>query len=361
MGLALDIAQSGRHEKIGLEDLEGARRQFSISRLRDLGDEYQENYPQLALVLSRFYGLAGRWTLRGLSGFLQRLLLDSQVTGACSTWVWGVSDEQSFAHLLYGIGFLGYADATGRSKSPRQPIFRSLGPTDSTPPPIRSGTDLVVHSSYWDALDLQDVLIQDFTEVSSFGKRGIQFELPESIEFDAYMNDLGLLLDRIRDCGLGVESASKFEECVGEVLKLCFFRSLANVEEQVREQDQVIRRDWVASNRGSAGFWEMVRQRYGAVQVVVECKNYADLAASDFHQAGYYMSNVGGKFVILVFRGEIKNHYFDHVKRLASKEDGLVLLLNDKDLQVFVRQAINGKVKDDHIQDRFDRTVRAIS
>jgi hypothetical protein len=37
------------------------------------------------------------------------------------------------------------------------------------------------------------------------------------------------------------------------------------------------------------------------------------------------------------------------------------LLLNDKDLKVFIRQAINGKVKEDHIQDIYDRIVRKIS
>jgi len=361
MGLALDLAQGSRHDVIEMADLHGARRQFSISRLRDLGDEYQENYPQIGLVLSRFYGLAGKWTLRGLSGFLQRLLLDEQVTEACKMWIWSVSDEQSFAHLLYSIGFLGYSQPASRANMPRQIVYRSLGPADSTPPPIKASTDLVIHPSYWDALDLQDVLIQEFTELSSFGKPGIQFELPESIEFDVYLDDLKGLQERLKSTAHGLDSASEFEDCVGDVLRLCFFRSLANIESQVREVDGVIRRDWIAANRGNAGFWEMVRQRYSATQIVFECKNYTDLSASDFHQAGYYMNSAIGKFVVIVFRGEMKNHYFQHVKRLATKDDGLVLLLTDKDLQVFVRQAINGKVKDDHIQDRYDRTVRAIS
>ncbi|WP_375488470.1 P-loop ATPase, Sll1717 family [uncultured Jatrophihabitans sp.] len=362
MGLALEISQSARHERLGLEDLHAARRQFSISRLRDLGDEYQENYPQLSLLLSKFYGLAGRWTLRGLSGFLQRLLLDKQLTDACGTWIWSVSDDQTFAQLLYSIGFLGYTESPKRAHAKSTTTFRSLGPTDSTPPPIRASTDLIVHPSYWDALDLQDVLVQDFTEASSFGVRGLQFDLPESLEFDAYLESLRELLARLRSVPDGPAPASTaFEDCVGDTLKLCFFRSLANVEDQVRDVDNVIRRDWVAANRGTGGFWEMLRQRYGATQIIVECKNYEELSASDFQQASYYMSPAGGRVVIIVFKGEIKNHYFEHVKRSATKEDGSLFLLNSKDLQVFIRQAINGKVKEDHLLDRFDRTVRAIS
>lgn len=68
-----------------------------------------------------------------------------------------------------------------------------------------------------------------------------------------------------------------------------------------------------------------------------------------------------GKFVVIVFRGDVKKHHYEHVRRVASVHDGLVLLLNDRDLQVFVRQAINGKVRDDHLQDRNDAAVRAAS
>lgn len=366
MRQALDLAQSARHQMIMLADLQAAQRQFSMSRLRDLGDEYQENYPQIALVLSRFYGLARRWTIRGLAGFLQRLLLDSQITQACKSWIWSVCDEQSFAQLLYSIGFLGHSQPARRGKRSQAPIsratiFRSLGPSDSTPPPIKASTDLVIHPSYWDALDLQDVLIQDFTEDSTFGVRGIQFELPESLEFEVYQEELRELLETIKGIERGKDHARKFEQCVGDVLRLCFFRPLANVEEQVRDVDGVVRRDWVAANRSSTGFWAMVRHRYDATQVVFECKNYDDLSASDFQQSSYYMNSAGGKFVVVIFRGEVKNHYYDHIKRVANGQDGLILLLNDRDLQVFVRQAINGKVKDDHIQDRFDRTVRMIS
>ena len=70
-----------------------------------------------------------------------------------------------------------------------------------------------------------------------------------------------------------------------------------------------------------------------------------------------------GYFVVLSYRGdEIKKHYYEHIRRISSEKDGgIILLLTDKDLQVFLRQALNGKVKEDHIQDIYDRTVRMIS
>jgi hypothetical protein len=359
-GLALDDAQARRHDRIHNEDLASARRRFSDSRLKDLGDEYQENYPQISLVLSRFYGLGGRWTLRGLSGMLDRLLSDKQVKKVCQTWIYGYSTPEQFAQLLYNIGFLGFSRPARRSAAREAVQFRSLGPSDTTPPAIRANTDLVIHSSYWDALDLQDVLVQEFSD-APFGRQGLQMDLPGSVDFDEYRAQLEDLLGVLRVLPTGADSATAFEDAVGDVLKLCFFRSLANVEPQVRDSNGIVRRDWVAANRASTGFWEMMRHRYGATQVIFEVKNYEDLGASDFQQAAYYFNKTAGRLVLVVFRGELKKHYYQHVKRIADMHDGLLLLLNDKDLQVFVRQALNGKVKDDHLQDRFDRTARAIS
>jgi hypothetical protein len=362
VGLALDTAQAQKHEQIMLEDLQAARRRFSTSRLKDLGDEYQENYPQLSLVLSRFYGLGGRWTLRGLGGLLDRILVDDQVRESCSSWIYEHSTPERFARLLYSLGFLGFKPLGRRPSGHPDAIFRSLGPTDTTPPPVSSTTtDLVIHHSYWDALDLQDTLIQEFNTDTPLGKQGIQFDLPGSLDFEVHQEQLKELLKKLKDLPIGPAGANAFEDAIGEVLELCFFRSLANVESQVRDVAGTIRRDWIAANRGTSGFWEMVRQRYDATQVIFECKNYADLAADDFHQAAYYMSAAGGKLVVIVFRGEIKNHHYEHIKRIVSTHDGLVLLLNDRDMQVFVRQAINGKVRDDHLQDRYDTAVRAVS
>jgi hypothetical protein len=361
--LALDNAQSHKHEQILIEDLQGARRRFSDSRLSDLGDEYQENYPQIALVLSRFYGLGQRWTLAGIESLLNRIILDEQVSSACSEWIYEYSTPELFVRLLYNIGFIGLSvPRRGRSRegSTRRITFRSLGPKDTTPPAITSSVDIIVHQSYWDSLDLQDVLVTDFSDTEPFRKFGLVSDLPGSLELEEYQDRLRELITQVKQLPNGRDGASQFEILVGEVLKLCFFRVLFNVEPQVRDADGVVRRDWIASNRAQAGFWETVRQRFQATQVVFECKNYEELEASDFQQAAYYMTSHAGKLVFIVFRGETKNHYYQHIKRIHSSNDGIIILLNDRDLLVFLRQALNGKTKDDHLLDRYDRTVRSI-
>lgn len=356
--LALATSHSHKHEQILIEDLQDARRRFSDSRLKDLGDEYQENYPQLALVLSKFYGLGRRWTLSGIQSLLTRILDDSQISEACRTWIYKYSAPELFVRLLYEIGFFGFL--VPRHKGNPKVVFRSLGPRDTTPPPVSHSTDISIHPSYWEALDLQDVLIAEFSESEEFGKIGLVSDLPGALNFEQYQEKLKDLAVKIIDTPTGRESASQFEDIVGDVLKLCFFRVLHNIQAESRDADNTVRRDWVASNRGEGGFWEMVRHRYSATQVIFECKNYNDLKADDFHQAKYYMSGQAGRLVIIVFRGDVKNHYYDHISKIST-DNGLVLLLNTKDLAVFVRQAINGKVKDAHLHDKHDKMVRAIS
>ena len=53
----------------------------------------------------------------------------------------------------------------------------------------------------------------------------------------------------------GMPGARRFETTVGEIIRLCFFRALENVEERVRDDEGVVIRDWIASNRAQDGFW----------------------------------------------------------------------------------------------------------
>lgn len=359
--LALDTAQAHKHDRIMLEDLQDARRRFSVSRLKDLSDEYQENYPQIAVILESFYGLGQTFTTSGMQDFLERLLADSQAITHCGTWLFDHSTVEKFTRLLYDIGFVGLKE-TRKGATAAKARFRSLGPRDTTPPPLSQNTEISVHPSYHPALDLQDILVGSLGENQEFRRTGMILELPGNFSLDEYREYVQVLHDQIKAVELGRDHASEFETVVGDTLETCLFRSLLNVKAQERDVDGTIRRDWIASNRAQFGFWEMMRQRYNATQVIFECKNYEELKAGDFQQASYYMSGAAGKLVIIVFRGDThKKHYYEHIKRIYNTHGGLVLLLNDKDLAVFARQALRGKVKDDHIQDRYDMTVRLIS
>ena len=74
------------------------------------------------------------------------------------------------------------------------------------------------------------------------------------------------------------------------------------------------------------------------------------------------MNDAIGRFVIIAFRGlEKKKHYFEHIRRINSDKKGIVLLLDNRDLDVFLRHALNGKSNQPHLQETYDSIVRQIS
>jgi hypothetical protein len=221
---------------------------------------------------------------------------------------------------------------------------------------------VVIHPTYGDALNLQNIIVSSLNESVDLKQAGLIGDLPGSVSLDDYQRTLLELRDAMNSLPMGLAHSAEFEGLIGEILRLCFFRALTNVEPKVRSVDNRVIRDWVAANHAAEGFWELVRHKYGAVQVVWECKNYGDLAADDFHQAAYYITNAGGKFVVIAYRGqEKKKSYYEHVKRISAEHNGFVMLIDGKDLDIIVRRTINGKSIQPHIQELFDRTIREIS
>src|SRR5262245_32634539 len=96
----------------------------------------------------------------------------------------------------------------------------------------------------------------------------------------AYRTALGHFerdLERLPRCGSHYQA---FVRVVGEVIKLCFFHCFDNVEPRCRDVDGRVIRDWIACNVADHGFWGGMRHRYGAYQVIWECKNYDELSAA---------------------------------------------------------------------------------
>lgn len=354
--LAIEAAQSRLHEQILIEDLYAARRTFSDNRLKDLTDEYADNFPQLQLVLGRFYGLGRDFTISAVNDFIKKLLVDSEVAERCKRWIFSYTQPDLFVRLLYDIGFVGIADGDG------EPRYRSAGPQSSTLPPISDKTLVRVHPTYVDALNLQNKIVSRLGEEVDLKQGGFIGELPGAIDIGTYQREIQRLQNEIRTLPHGTQDSEKFEDFVGDVIKLCFFSGLTNVEPKVRDVSGRVVRDWIAANHSPEGFWELIRHKYGSVQVIWECKNYDDLSADDFQQASYYMNEAIGRFVIVAFRGkEKKKHYFEHIRRINSENKGMVLLLDQRDMEVFLRHAVNGKSNQSHLQELYDSTVRLIS
>lgn len=351
---AIENATDKNHDIVLVEDLLHARKRFSDSRLKDLGDEYDENYPRIQTLLEKFYGLGWKYTRRGMESLLQKLLVDKDVGKYCKSWFYSIATTEAFVNLFYQIGFLGILDSKGGIR------YRSIGPQTTSTPAITGASDFEIHPMYRDALDLQNVVVDEAVQDLHLGTTGALEELPNGLNLDDYTERLNELENELKTLPWGSDGAQKFERTVADIVRLCLFRSLGNVEEKTRTSEGHVIRDIVVSNRASGGFWGMIGVKYGASQIVWECKNYEVLESSDFHQATYYLNESFGRFGILVSRGEMKPSYYPHIRKIAN-DDRMILPLFEKDLLVFIRQARAGKVKDSHVQDKYDTVIRKIS
>lgn len=74
----------------------------------------------------------------------------------------------------------------------------------------------------------------------------------------------------------------------------------------------------------------------------------------------YYLSERAGRFGVVAFRGEVKKSYYSHLRRVSEDGDKMIMPIGQRDLLVFIRQSRNGKIKEAHIQDAFDKIQREI-
>lgn len=353
---AIDAALANGNAKITENDLNDATKRYSTSRLKDLGDEFSENYANIAIILEHFYGLGTEYTIVAIEDFIGKLIVNEKIRKYCDVWFFDYTVAFRFVELLYGIGFLGL-------KKRGKVIYKESGKDANSKLAIDNTAEIVIHPTYHAALNLRAVLIQQLKDDTQLQNEGVLEDLPDNFKFDEYKTALKTTLAALKALPEGAVSAKDFEDIVGDVIRLCFFRSLTNIQARSRSNDGSFIKDWVASNRAVTGFWEVIRSKYGATQVVWECKNYTDLSASDFHQVEYYFSQTFGRFGLLVCRGgDVKESYYRHISNVANKNQaGMIIVLTQKDLEVFLRQAINGVFKESHLQDRYDHFVRAIS
>lgn len=213
----VESAQAHKRERVSRDDILLTKRKFSENRLKDLCDEYSENFPRVDLVVSQFYGLGAEFTVNAASEFIRHILDDDMVKQCCKTWLFDNLSPERFMHLLFSLGFAGIRNGATT-------VYRSVGVLSTSPPSIQPTSVLVIHPVYRDALGLQNVLLSSLGG-RTLRKEGLVEELPEGVPTSEYLRSLDALSNKIGSMSTGHQDAATFEEAVGDVIKLCFFKS----------------------------------------------------------------------------------------------------------------------------------------
>lgn len=290
LNAAYRVAGQDQRDSIIPLDIETSAHQISNDRLRDLLKEYDEVLPGLRLFVDLFRARSAR----GRYGDLLALLGDA--LGACDFSTRASADfslletPSAIFDALYGVGFIGIKDPVGTSYQ----FCHDGAPTSGVLDPAR---ETVVHPCYWKALGSSEVSLPEsiVIEVND------EYDAKGTLTADFRAKRLGTVVSDLGLIPLGVDGQTDFENWVFRAIKLLFPGQLSNIQVKPNA-DAVQRRDVVATNSASSGFWKRIHDDYRSRQVVFEMKNFEDMGPDEFRQASTYLTGEYGTFGILVTR-----------------------------------------------------------
>jgi hypothetical protein len=292
------VAQRQGREHVSVEDVDATGTSISHDRLQDLVKEYNAVLPGLRYFISVFHG---RPAVEKISHVVQML---EEAAGNQSFEDEGQSDFAVFGsgkhilHALFGVGFVGFEDRN------KEEIYTfSHDGSGSRLETLGQESSCMVHPSYWRALEIEPNVSAEAISIQ-VNDEYQPLSSPETK--DLRTQRLGQIISELPQLSLGADDSAQFEEWVFTAIKILFSGKLSNPEMKPN-RDAIQRRDIVATNMATDGFWRRILEDYGSRQVIFEVKNYEALKPEDYRQVLSYTTGEYGKFAIIVNRSETES------------------------------------------------------
>lgn len=144
---------------------------------------------------------------------------------------------------------------------------------------------------------------------------------------------------------VGPAEAHRYQELMFSVLNRLFEPDLIEGREQVRTEYATEIRDILYTNDSDKPFWEHVRNKYGGLTIVFECKNTTNVDNDDVNQLAAYLGDPLGYLGILLARRPLSDER--RLKCMAWYNKGVphrvLLALADDDIARMLRIRSSGK------------------
>ena len=211
-------------------------------------------------------------------------------------WLVLRKDTSAALKQQYGVGLIGIQDRRTGAYSFCQ---------DGRPriEEILDNDQVMLHPAYWHGLNANGTQLETETSQDIYDEYEIQRQS------DAPALRQRMLRERrnaLTEIASGSSGATDLEEWCVEVIRICFAKSLRNVERQPVSTG-TNRPDIVARNLGVSEFWKRILSDYQSRQVVFEVKNKDDFDGNDIRQLAAYLTNGAGSIGFLVTRGGTEN------------------------------------------------------
>jgi hypothetical protein len=156
-----------------------------------------------------------------------------------------------------------------------------------------------------------------------------------------------------------------FEHIVRVVFNYLFIGELGEGKAQSRthpEDEGVEIRDIIFANNAESGFWNDLKRKYAASEIVLDAKNKDELTRDDLRQLYCYLKPALGFWGFIVCRSAQSstiNAFNRTLCRNFSQLRGL-LILTDDDLRRMVQIKMRGQNPAIYLQDRMSEFVRSL-
>lgn len=219
---------------------------------------------------------------------------------------------------LFGVGFLGIFDRDHNTF-----VFSHDG---KKPERAIQALDVVmVHPCYWAGLSVTADALEGEDAEEIFDEYEVRVT---SKATEKRKHFLGQLMAEMHTIPLGNEGAAHLEDWTKRAVEIAFARQLGNFQLKPNA-GAAQRRDIVATNQGTVGFWRRIREDYGTRQVVFEAKNFERLGVDEFRQAYGYLGREYGKLAFIVCRdsqtGLTKGGDLEAFREFYAKDGSVIM------------------------------------
>ena len=277
------------------QDLQVSATHISSLRYDDLRKEYSSVFPGIGEVTKAVGHCGPKLTLEEGVAALDALSETEDLDRNTYLHMKILGGSEEVLKTLYGIGFIGVADeATGNY------LFSHDGKKPERL--FEPRAKLLVHPCYWNALGIQGDGTSGVNSQEIFDEYEITISSQVKDQRDLR---IGRMISELNQINTGLDDAAQFEDWCKRALDLIAARRLSNIQLKPNG-NATSRRDIVATNNATEGFWRRVREDYGSRQVVFEVKNYERLGIEEYRQANSYLINEYGRFAFIICRDKQK-------------------------------------------------------
>lgn len=315
LNAAIEQAQRQKRGILIETDFQESSKQISTIRFDDLGKEYATVFPGVTSLTTAFANGPAKFLFSHAISVIRHVLDNPSLQANVLQHLKILGTEEEVAKALYGVGFFGTFNRQSStwvfSHDGRRPD-KNISADDS----------LMIHPCYWNALNLQKDALEQGTAEQIFDEYEITIS-SQSVEQRA--TRLGQIISELATIPLGTDGADDFEEWCNRAIEIAFAKELTNIQLHPN-QHAVQRRDIVATNQGTRGFWKRIRDDYETRQVIFEVKNFEEIGIEEYRQVNGYLTREYGKLGFIICR---------------DKQSGLV---KGRELEAFKEFYFQGKV-----------------